>query len=38
VESCQVVSGEGSDWWRAVELSVEKEVIGGELLSCQQSK
>jgi hypothetical protein len=31
VESCRVVSGEGIDWWRVVELSVETVVIGGEL-------
>jgi hypothetical protein len=35
VESCQFVSGEGSDWWRVVELTVEKVVIGGESSSCQ---
>jgi hypothetical protein len=34
VESCGVVSGEGSDWWRVVELSVETVVIGGELSRC----
>jgi hypothetical protein len=34
VESCRDVCGEGSDWWRVAELSVEKLVIGGELLSC----
>jgi hypothetical protein len=34
VESFRVVSGEGSDWWRDVKLSVEKAVIGGELSSC----
>jgi len=34
VESCRVVSGEGSDWWGVVGLLVETVVIGGELLSC----
>jgi hypothetical protein len=34
VESCPVVSGEGSDLWGVVELLVEKVAIGGELLSC----
>jgi hypothetical protein len=34
VESCRVVSGEGSDWWRVVELSVETILIGGDLFSC----
>jgi hypothetical protein len=34
VESCRVVSGEGSDWWRVAELSENKVVIGGELSSC----
>jgi hypothetical protein len=38
VESCRVVSGEGSDWWRDVELSGKKVVIGGELSSCQWRK
>jgi hypothetical protein len=33
VESCRVVCGDVSDRWRVVELSVEKVVIGGELLS-----
>jgi hypothetical protein len=35
VDSCQVVREEGSDWWRVVEFSVEKVVIGGEFSSCQ---
>jgi hypothetical protein len=34
VESCRVVNGESSDWWRVAELSENKEVIGGELSSC----
>jgi hypothetical protein len=34
VESCQVVNEDGSDWWRVVNLSKEKVVIGGELSSC----
>jgi len=31
VERCRDISGEGSHWWRVVNLSVEKVVIGGEL-------
>ena len=34
MDRCRVVNGESSDRWRVVELSVEKAVIGGELLSC----
>jgi hypothetical protein len=34
VESCRVVCGDDSDWWRVFELSVETILIGGELFSC----
>jgi hypothetical protein len=35
VESCGALSGEGSDWWRVVKLSMDKVVIGGELSICK---
>jgi len=35
VESFGVVSGDGSDLWRVIEMSVEKVVIGGELSRSQ---